>query len=519
MKIKQNPARGLLATLTVAVVALAALASPALAAPGNINPAEQGSIIVNKFVQPNGAPANLPANGAAITPPTDWVAVEGAQFTVQQLNFNLATSRGWSDLEANRANILAGQTTGFTSGEARIQSTGATGVATFGSLPVAAYLVTETGTTGTPVGGVESTIIRNVDPFIVTVPTSDPAGSGWLYDVNVYPKNSFGAIAKNVNTPTTFGLGSTVSWPISVTVPEIANNEQFTEFVLSDPLDSRLSCDGFTVVFHPRSGGESTFDQNSPEVQGNYTCSGQTFSLDMLASFGTILHDDAEYQGTLATVTVNTTIGAVTGSSGTQPGQIPNGATVTTTVQNPTTGSSDQSTLTSVANPISYWGNAVIRKQGQDNETPLEGAEFQVFPMDQTPGATTCSAGTVPISVGGESTFLSVGDGSVTINGLYVSDTHVNGTAASTRQYCLVETKAPAGYQLPQDPGTVITVHVGNTAANTFDATISNTKIPVGALPTTGAAGRVILIVLGAGAILAASGWAIRLNAKKRSAR
>lgn len=68
------------------------------------------------------------------------------------------------------------------------KTTGADGTVTFSNLPLGMYLVIET----TPPAGVT----KAVDPFIVSIPMTKADGKGWMYDVDVYPKNttSYGGI-------------------------------------------------------------------------------------------------------------------------------------------------------------------------------------------------------------------------------------------------------------------------------------------------------------------------------------
>ncbi len=70
------------------------------------------------------------------------------------------------------------------------KTTAGGGLATFDSLPLGAYVVTETKT---PAGYVGS------KPFIITVPMTHPTDlNKWVYDVHAYPKNSKANIEKTV---------------------------------------------------------------------------------------------------------------------------------------------------------------------------------------------------------------------------------------------------------------------------------------------------------------------------------
>lgn len=55
------------------------------------------------------------------------------------------------------------------------------GVAKFANLPIGLYVVVETNA--------PDRVTEKTKPFFVSIPMTDVNGNGWLYDVNVYPKN------------------------------------------------------------------------------------------------------------------------------------------------------------------------------------------------------------------------------------------------------------------------------------------------------------------------------------------
>lgn len=84
---------------------------------------------------------------------------------------------------------------------------------------------------------------------------------------------------------------------------------------------------------------------------------------------------------------------------------------------------------------------------------------------------------------------------------------------AAQRCYVLKETAAPAGYILPEQPFTPVTITVGD--SEEIDIEIENTQQETPLLPTSGGIGQIILAV-SAGA--AALGAALLAIARRRKA-
>ncbi|WP_345450262.1 SpaH/EbpB family LPXTG-anchored major pilin, partial [Arthrobacter gyeryongensis] len=191
------------------IASLAAIASAGMLALGaggahaantaNIDPSKTGSLTIHKYEKP-ATPTNLPSDGTALTPAQTaaLTPMAGVTFTVQKVdNIDLTTNAGWAAAAALTPAQAAGQ-----AGPGSTATTGAAGTATLGSLPLGLYLVTETGY---PAGVTPSA------PFLVTIPMTDPTGgNGWMYDVNVYPKNAVTAATKTVNDASVLKLGDNV---------------------------------------------------------------------------------------------------------------------------------------------------------------------------------------------------------------------------------------------------------------------------------------------------------------------
>ncbi len=99
-------------------------------------------------------------------------------------------------------------------------------------------------------------VFSPVDPFYVSIPMTDPEGDGWLYTVNVYPKNDVNPgpeVDKDVNEigndSATHDIGAKQTWIIRGGIPYEMQKDGFTSgygaaYMLTDELDTRLTYKG-----------------------------------------------------------------------------------------------------------------------------------------------------------------------------------------------------------------------------------------------------------------------------------
>lgn len=450
MKVKKM---GLLRRLT-AVAAIASLSVLGLAGTaqadsnvGNIDTGKTGSIIVHKY---DGAYGTDGGDGSVKTDTSNLgKPLDGAEFTVKQVTakdgqtIDLKTPEGWDLISGLKASDVKGG--GFSLGNGVSKTTANGGLATFGGLPLGLYLVEETKA---PTNATSTT-----DPFLVTLPFAQSNGK-WLYDVNVYPKNSVNNTepTKEVSNPSAPVLGETVDWTITAPVP--AANNGIKKFSIVDQLDPRLSfvsakVAGFTA------GTDYTIDEAGQKITINFTAAG----IGKLETG----------QKVVATVTTKVT------SQG--DGTIENTALVNT---------NDSSVETPAVS--TNWGSLqIIKHVAGDKARTLAGAEFDIFSdkdgQNKVASVTTAADGTVSIT-------------------LWVGNNDV-----AEKKYWVKETKAPTGYILDESIKEV-TVEAGETAA-AVKYEFANTQQGHPDLPLTGADGKLLAMIAGIGLMLIAGGAGI----------
>ncbi|WFR84290.1 SpaH/EbpB family LPXTG-anchored major pilin [Arthrobacter sp. Y-9] len=439
----------------------------------NIDPNQTATLSIHKFETPS-TPTGLPNDGTALTPAqlAALTPMPGVTFTVQPINgIDLTTNAGWTAAAALTPTTAAAQ-----AGAGTTVTTDASGNATLSGLPLGLYLVTETSY---PAGVTPSA------PFLVTLPLTNPTDtSSWLYNVNVYPKNSVTTATKTVNDANAIKLGDPVSWTIKADIPD---GNPVDGYKITDQLDTKLTYSSATVSLSNgaalTSGTDYTvvYDSTTHTLTVNFTTSGLA-----------ILTANATAQ---VVVDVNTTVNTV--------GEISNTAVVYPNAAsfNVTPGQPGGPIVTPPV--VTKWGDIVLHKQDSKTQASLAGATFQVYPTQAD-----AQAGTNAITINGVSSWTTDASGNLVISGLRYSN-WVNGAAVNPgdpgyQSYWLVETQAPTGYELLAQP-----VETTVTSSDPSVVTVTIDNVPHNAgfqLPFTGGPGTWALtgggILLLTGAVL-----------------
>ncbi|WP_028708851.1 SpaH/EbpB family LPXTG-anchored major pilin [Propionicicella superfundia] len=512
--------------------------------PGNtalINPSADVQLEIHKYL---GAPTGA-GDGTEQTI-TDRDALQGVRFDVYRVGgVDLTTNQGWaaatalSGYQITAADIAGGSiTVGGTSYALTLVSSPVTdgeGTATFTQADgVGLYLVNEnlagsgTITNVTSNSEVAKASITSAAPFFVTLPMTNPDDtSRWIYDVDVYPKNQTDSATKSVEDKGTVtsdngNVGEHgIDYTITTSITD--GSDPLGLYVIYDDLHPSLTFAGASLAL---SNG-TTFTAGTHYnvyTAADWETAGTLYSSGEVAGgpLVTIVFTDAgleilEANRSESVVTTLNTILGVQDEDGVIENEavfIPNeswwdqNGKPGVDPEDPTTPPGDPSDPTDPwepgipTNPVeSKYGNLVVNKQDPtDTGADMSGAEFAIY-ADPTPGDGNCSAGDVtgtPIDTG------TIGAGNtLTFAGLQASNWYDGADVADEADwlsYCLVETKAPTGYNLDATPH-YITVdwETGSTTAPALATElVNNEKSNLGNnLPLTGGDGVAALSVAG----------------------
>ena len=343
-------------------------------------------------------------------------------------------------------------------------------------------------------------IVSPIDPFYITLPMTNAQGTGYDYVVNTYPKNQVSTGISIDKDVTSLGQDSDTvdayenhTWILSANIP--GDFDLAKSYVISDTLDYRLDYlgnltvtleteDGQTVAATLEESIDYTLHVEDVDSLAEGTPS-DSFTLSLTKSgmaavvtaLGTNSHSDYRIRVTFdARINANAEMGT----------EIPNQATVAY-VNSVNITVRDASDV-----PVVFTGGINLLKVDSENENlPLPGAVFEVYrtatqeeiasqveglkTLPGLPGSfvkvsffdkPTLSGGNVNSVTSGE-------DGKIAIYGLAYDD------------YYLVETQAPAGYNLLGEPTRLTVNESSHLPENTV--LVENTSGTV--LPETGGPG------------------------------
>lgn len=531
---------GLLAAFAIAAggfaipaSALAADPNPQVPSVVDLNAATTGQLTIHKRekADDNGTTAG---NGLEDTAANAMTPVKGVTYKIQRVNgLDLRTQAGWAKLAdfKNSVDALTADTT-LSLVDAKEKTTEASGDITFENLALGAYVVTETAV---PAGYTASA------PFLVTVPMTDPTDpTKWNYAPHVYPKNPKTEIAKTVEDSNALAVGSTLSYTLESDIPNLPAGQTLKFFQVVDQYDARLTLDKASIALKVGPDAltattdyelkyiDTEFDSNGAKVK-------RVTAVFTEAGRKKILDERRKNNDVKVVMTLNTTLAKPIGADGTVENTalvIPNEPADTWDPEDPNTPPPPDTPESKVE---SKYGKVKISKADPAGN-PLQGAEFKVFTCTgPTVGTDPFTAGDwtldpkTPIEISTveadgtvkkTSTFTTAADGTVTIDGLQNNDWEDGKAiddAAQWDWYCLVETKAPEGFELQTKPMAFQITRANSTLDKQYQLDAKVTNVPKNGgfeLPLTGAAGVGVLIT--AGALLAAGSGVLAYANKRR---
>lgn len=486
----------------------------------DLDTTKTGSITIHKLVKDN---SNGTTAGNGLEDATaSGDPLDGVTFTVEKLtNVDLTTQAGWEKLAGYNGNVDTAKADG--TDPAVTKTTAGGGLAKFDSLPLGAYIVTETVT---PAGYVGS------KPFIITVPMTHPTNlNEWVYDVHAYPKNSKAGVEKTVADADTPAVGSPISYTIKSDVPDV---QALDYYDVVDQYDARVELPEAKVSLKIINGknGEVALvkgtdykliaanEDGKPDADAKTKFWTAEFTADGRAKLVAERKDnDTKVQMDLG---------------GTVKGQVGNdGLFKNKAILLPNAPSNGWKPNSGTVPPPDYPNSEVVSKFGKvkitkvnakDDTKTLAGATFEVYKCtpEGTPAANFESNNATlgdKLTVKGETSFTTDANGEVTIDGLRNNDWENNEAVAEADRgwYCLVETKAPEGFELQTRPIAFQVLASNSDADNEYTLATTVKDVPKNGgfnLPLTGAAG--VGVLIGAGALLVGGSGAIALANKRR---
>lgn len=475
--------RKAVAAFAVGTLSLAGVAGATLvanAAEGNIDTTKQGSITVHKYLNPTTGTGSLAAaEGVAGT------ALANVKFTVTPVTgVDLTQQSGWDAL----ANLNAA-TAPVDTAAAKEIITKADGSATASGLTVGVYKVEETDTSGaTDKDGKAVTVTTKAPTFLVSVPTND--NGTWVYDVNVYPKNTAltdeNKPVKTVDgTTKAYFPGDTITWKITQKLPDpgkddVGNAKSFSAYKIVDQLPA----------------GVNTVKTENVTVEKTGDVAAASVSVAADTNTVTVEYTGEALKALKAEDTVTVTISAVVNETAET---LSNQAQVTV----------DNETVPTTADPTDpdnpatdqTFANLTINKVNSKAQA-LSDATFTITPVADAAGKA------IP----------DVTDKNV--------KTVITGDAGNATQkvatgfYKVTETVAPLGYEIAADYADGEIIEVTADGKTITVENLSSDESGTGLLPNlplTGAQGAVLLTIIGAAIIVFAVGTGIVAARKNRN--
>jgi len=525
MKVKNTKLAGVL----LIIVAMVAMMIPMTTVAA---PPDSGTLVIHKYVMPDKSTAGPAGTGEVTdkaTVPSDAQPLDGVTFDIYKVD--LTDGGAYPVSDANHPIELTDPTdpsqgfedstyptavhfdVGSTPAASITTANNATygdGVAVAADLPQGVYLVVERG--GNPDVDAPS------DPFIVALPMTNADGDGYLDPVHVYPKNEKLTVEKSVET-SSVAVGDSVNFTITPAVPsDLAST---TGYKVTDTLDSALTFDSVTSVKAATSKAGLAAASELSSSYYDVSETGQTVTVNFTAAGLKYLADNGiRYLQIVLKATVNSEI-----TNATHNNEVTNTASIDFTNKY-----GDEKTVDSDSVTIHTASIKVVKKDASSGDL-LAGAEFKIASSatnaknneflreDPTTGIIydyDSTVGSKYVTLG-ETNDLMVSANTSADTFIGLKDFTRSGATKTPETYYLVETKAPASYNILTSP---VAVTFGSNAdttptkANNWTITITVNDNKGFLLPLTGAAGVAVFTIVGV--VLVGLAIALTVNMRKK---
>ena len=341
-------------------------------------------------------------------------------------------------------------------------ATGTDGLTAAKTVDKGLYLIQETSAGA-------NVITKAAAPFIVAVPYPEFGEDGtvtWKYDVLANAKNELTTpeipdkVVDGENVGGAWEPGAVQEWTITATVPEATTD--YESIAITD-IPGGLTFEGFVSI-----------EMGDEEL--GYTLSDDGFTATLDADSLAEVNKAAKNGPVVLTVVVKTSV-----PENYAGGALNNKATLNLNGKPGEPGGTD----------VTVWGALKIEKVDQKGN-PLTGAEFSVYPAEANG---TCAATAPDDAITGVK--------AEELKTLWIYNGLVS-EAEYSKVYCVLETKAPAGYVIDETPKPVTVTFDGTVVVTT--ETVVNVPTEGPELPTTGASGTLLMTVGGLGLIALAGG-------------
>lgn len=463
----------------------------------------KGNLTIHKVI---GLPSSTRSDGTEKTG-VEGKAGNGITFTVTRVGtdantpIDLTTEQGWAAISGKQMNGTA-----LPDGLAKTNDvkTGATkeGTVSFANLPAGIYLVEEPANQVTE----EGQAVVGSAPFLVTVPMTDPNGTGWLDTVHVYPKNQVvekptKQVTEVDGTQPGASVGENIGYTITAPIPTSANDEGKqilpSSFTVTDKLPAGLGeAENIKVTLGNQVLKADQYQVVRSEAGGQHV-------VRIIVKPGALTQ---EKENVTLTVYLEAKVNELTGSLNNTAWAVPEDLSTTDPTWDPEdpNASPKPGTSTGDNKAKATFGQINITKKAAGADTLLKGAKFQLF---------RCDAGEAigdPLVVAGNNTWETGDNGQVSITGLSLTTTNTKNEVNNPwdeqgDSFCLVESQAPEGYALQSKP--VVLTEINDEALKTLSQEELKTVSPtienasdqgiLSRLPLTGGMG--IWLILAAG--------------------